>query len=84
MQHVLLHIVYGRQRCRAGERIAAEGRAVHAYDRRDTITGQHGPDGYAATKRLCETQNVGADPVMLAGEHGTGAAQTGLYFIDDQ
>ena len=39
---------------------------------------------HAAAERFRQTQDVGLNVLMLAGEHLAGAAHTGLHFVEDQ
>ena len=71
----------------AGERVAAEGRAVRAGveargDRRSRR--QHRADRHAAAEALGERHDVGHDAALLVGEQRAGAAHAGLHLVEDQ
>ena len=76
----------GRQRGAAGDRIAAEGRGVHAGLEHfgDLLPGDHDPGGKSPGQGLGAGQDVGLDPVVLVGEPFPGAPHSGLHFIQDQ
>ena len=81
--------VDGRQRRRAGQRVAAERGGMQ-----ERVIEQHreylfGGDRCAnrhdaAAQRFGKAQNVRLDVFMLAGEHLAGAPHAGLHFIEDQ
>ena len=72
---------------RGGERIAAEGAAVvagrelrhHLFARAERAHRQQ-----AAAERLAEDEAVGPDAVVVAREHGAGAAEAGLHLVADR
>ena len=74
-------------RDRAGERIAAEGRAVLAGLERaeHRRVGKHGRDRIeAAGQCLAEQRHVGLDAVVLLRQQLAGAAEPGLDLVEDQ
>ena len=74
-------------RDRAGERIAAEGRAMLAglEHAQHFGVGKHGRDRIeAARQRLAEQRHVGLDAFVLLGEQLAGAAEPGLDLVEDQ
>ena len=71
----------------AGERVAAEGRAVLAglQDAEDVGVGEDGRDRVeAAAQRLADQRDVGLDALVLLGEELAGAAEAGLDLVEDQ
>ncbi len=83
---VVLIDVEHRAGDRAGERIAAVGRAVHA-DReraRDLGRGQHRADREAAAQALGAGQDVGHDALLHVREQRAGAAHAALDLVEDQ
>ena len=81
-RHHVEHGVGDRHR----QRIAAESRAVgaggHALAR--FRRRQAGADRKAAAERLGQRHDVGRDAGVLIGEHVAGAADAGLYFVENQ
>ena len=76
-----------RARHRAGERVAAEGRAVLAglQDAEHLVVRKHGRHRIeAAGQRLAEQRHVGLDALVLLGEQLAGAAEPGLDLVEDQ
>ena len=71
----------------AGERVAAEGRAVHARGehRADLrAEGDEGADRHAAAEALGEGHRVGHDAGLLEGEPRAGAADAGLHLVEHE
>ena len=71
----------------AGQRIAAEGRAVLAGLQHAQHLGvrEHGRDRIeAAGQRLADQGQVGLDALVLLGEQLAGAAEPGLDLVEDQ
>ncbi len=79
-------LAQGGARHRAGQRVAAEGRAVGPQRERrgDLLAGQHGPDGYAASERFGYRHHVGCHVVPLVGEQPTGASHPALDLVEHQ
>ena len=81
--------VNGRQRRRAGQRVAAkrggmQERVIEQY-REHLFGGDRGANGHdAATQRFGKAQNIRLNVFVLAGEHLAGAPHAGLDFIEDQ
>ena len=81
-------------RRRAGERVAGEGvaveeRAVLLVRAEEAVVDALGGQGrrqrqVAARQALAEAEEVGRDPLLLAGEHRPGAAETGRDLVADQ
>ena len=89
----LEHLEAGERR-RAGERVAGEGVAVEegaavlggAEEALvDALGGERrGERQVAAGEALAEAEEVGRDPLLLAGEHRPGAAEAGRDLVGDQ
>ena len=73
-------------RCRAGDGIAAECRAMIA--RREGILRpleeETGADGKSSRKSLCGRHDVGRDVVLLIGVQRAAAAVPALHFVTDE
>ena len=72
---------------RAGERVAAERRAVlarHQQSGHVGAEGHEGADGHAAAEALGERHRVGHDARPLVGEPVARAADAGLDLVDDE
>src|SRR5207244_2183215 len=70
---------------RAGERIAAEGRAVVArLEHGDPILGHAGPDRHAAAEPLGQREDVRLDAVVLVAHELAGPPDPGLNLVEDQ
>ena len=80
------HDVEHRVGDRAGQRVAAEGRAVGAggHAGRGARGGEAGADREAAAQPLGDGGDVGRDARLLAGEQRAGAAHAGLDLVEDQ
>ena len=78
--------VEGGERRRAGQRVAAKGRAVAARleQRGGFATGYRGTDRHTAAETLGERHHIRHHTVMLEGEHLAGTRHAGLYFIEHQ
>ena len=68
----------------AGERVAAEGRAVPPGRRLQPLVRQDRPHRHAARDRLGETENVRRNAVAIAGEHAAGAAEARLNLVEHE
>ena len=88
LDHALLDQHFERSaRDGAGERIAAEGRAVlaglqHAQHLGVREHGRHRIE--AARQRLADQRHVGLDPLVLLGQQLARAAEPGLDLVEDQ
>src|SRR3989442_2175042 len=71
---------------RAGDRVAAEGRAVGAgrEGRRDALGRAHGADREPAAERLGERHDVGRDAGGLVREQTARAPEATLDLVEDQ
>ena len=79
--------VEGGDRHRAGERVAAVGRAVDAgrEDVHHLVPREERGDGVeAAGERLADGDAVGPDALVLEREQLAGAAEAGLDLVEDQ
>ena len=91
---LLLEGVEAGERGRAGERVAGVGVAVEegalllggAEEALvDALRGQRRRQRHvAAGQPLGEAEQVGRDPLLLAGEHRPGAAEAGRHLVADQ
>src|SRR5271163_74278 len=70
----------------AGERTAAEGRAVHAGSEGEGggVGAEHRAHGNAVGDGLRQCRDIGQDAVVLVGEPFSGAAYTALDFVGEE
>ena len=83
---VLQHDVQNGVRHRAGERVAAEGRAVGARGHGGSSGGggEAGADREPAAQTLGDGRDVGTHAGLFAGEQRPRAAHAGLDLVEDQ
>ena len=79
------HIEHGQRR-RAGERRAAEGRAVDPglEEIGGVLADPHRADGEAAAEALGHADRIGQDAGMLEGEEPARAADAALHFVEQE
>ena len=71
----------------AGERVAAEGRAVHPRGEHRADLGAEGDeraDRHAAAEALGQRHRVGHDARLVEGEPRAGAADAGLHLVEHE
>ena len=80
--HMIEHCIRGR----TDERRAAEGRRMRAR-RQNVAAGicrEHSADRNAAAETLRHGDNIRTDAVLLERKQAAGAADAGLYLVDDE